>query len=88
MKKTALVGVLSAVSGIVLLTLGIINGDDAQIQAGMASLGLFGAVALVAIKLLLTKVKVLEEEKKAITDVPKVTDIKSAVDYANKRDGQ
>jgi hypothetical protein len=88
MKKTAAVGVLSAVSGIVLLTLGLITGDDAQIQAGMASLGIMGAVALVAIKLLLTKVKLLEGQTPPKTEAAPVTDIKTAVDYANKRDGQ
>lgn len=88
LQKTTVSAVLSAVTGVGLVVLGLLNGDEAQIAAGATSLGLFGGIVVVALKLALTKVKLLEEEKAEGTPAAPVTDIKSAVDYANKRDGQ
>lgn len=85
MKKTTVASVLSAISGVVLIALGVLNGDETQVQAGAASLGVMGVFLVLAIRMLLSKVKLLESE--AAPSAP-VTDIKSAVDYANKRDGQ
>lgn len=85
MKKTVAVSIASAVSGIALLTLGLLNGDQTQIEAGAASLGMMGIFLTLGIRILLQKVKLLEEEK---TEASKVVDINTAVDYANKRDGQ